>query len=125
VITKEREQEIRRNANAGIGFISHQKVCELLSEIDSLRSQLADADRVIELVKAENERFRRDYDKHDLILENERLKERISKLKEAILWASPCGQNWIPLEHHPSYETIGKVMTDALAEDSLRAAKGK
>lgn len=56
-----------------------------------------------------------------LFEENLRLKERIGKLIEAVLWASPCGQNGITPEEHPSYETIGKVMREALAQDQEAA----
>ena len=72
-------------SDAGKDLIKERDV--LKAELDDTKLKGAHAYQELHhdwvVLAAENEKFRRDYDKHDLLLENDRLKDRIEKLREA------------------------------------------
>jgi hypothetical protein len=119
-LTPEREAEIEKEVNSlGMWFCSNwikDIARDLVAQRDALRGEntvaiatLSNRSKVLAKVRKERDALK---------AENERLRSRVGKLEEAVLWASPCGQ--VPSEHNPSYETIGKVMREALAHDDAK-----
>lgn len=138
-MTPEREHEIRswasqfhHNSSAFDDCDGEEAIHELLAEIDALRvekqefyagmCQALEIQTVLQKerdqLKAENEKFKHLHDEYVLLKVSEsKLRKRIAKLRLVIEWASPCGEKWVILEHHPTYETIGKAMQKALTQD--------